>query len=552
MQYWGDPSFVQMGLAVLVAVLVGFASSWSMERLFLKEFMDDRVSGIALSCALAFVLMMGASTYLLTKASPVPNGPIVIPPFGYALSFVMGLALVGVLRVRSYSKQFERDDEVPLEPDDDDLSRFEDEVRAADSKYRHRNYLLRHWVGNLPLPLAYWVNGALLSTLVVAAAELLTRRIEEGGGSLRQLALASLVYIAMAVSLWVWSSVGIWRSAYWHRRRGGSARWGVAARLLVFVGLLATMERSQDLAQQAVEYGRLAMGSDAIGEVAEMKVTAEGDELLVRGNLSQGAAERFRAVLGAAPAVKTVILTSRGGRMLEAERMAAIVRARELDTRVDDFCMSACTSVLLAGRNRSAPNLARIGFHQPSFPGLRGSGLRDAVERMRSDYVEAGVDPTFVWKAVAVPADDMWFPTNQELVEANVLTGSEITIVASRSMPDRQGDRRQRAENLTLQRLRSDMQAEAARVNASAPTKLDPYTTLNSASAEALTLTYRYTLRTGGLDLAAVRASVTGGLRQDTCANAGLAAAVGDGGRFVFSYRDEGGRRLFDVTIDDC
>ena len=552
MQYWGDPTFGQMGLAVLVAALVGFASSWIMDRLFLKEFMDDRVSGIALSCALAFVLMMGTATYLLTKASPVPNGPIVIPPFGYALSFVIGLALVGVLRIWSYSKQFEREDEVPLEPDDDDPSRFEEEVRAADSRYRHRNYLLRHWVGNLPLPLAYWVNGALLSTLVVVAAELLTRRIEEGGGSLRQLALASLAFIVAAVTLWVWSSVGIWRSAYWHRRRGGSARWAVAARLLVFVGLLATMVRSQDLALQAVEYGRLAMGSDAIGEVAEMRVTANGDELLVRGNLSQGAAERFRSVLGAAPGVKTVILTSRGGRMLEAERMAAMVRARELDTRVDDFCMSACTSVLVAGRNRSAPNLARIGFHEPSFPGLRGSELRGAAERMRAAYVAAGVDPNFVWRAVTVPADDMWFPTNQELVEANVLTGSEITIVASRPRPDGQGTRPHRAENLTLQRLRSDMQAEAARVNASAPTKLDPYTTLDSASAEALTLTYRYTLRTDGLDLAAARTSVADELRQNTCGNPGLAAVVADGGRFAFSYRDEAGRRLFDVTIDDC
>jgi hypothetical protein len=549
MSSWGDPGFGQLAAAALLAVLVGYGISWTIDRLLLRRFTEDRVGGIAMSCALAFLILMGATTFLLTWSSPFVDGPIIIPPLGYAVAFLLGVAGAGALRMAVYSRAYEHNDDQELfEPDWSDLSRYDEEIIAFDEKYAGKNYLRRHWAGHLPLPVSYWINGALLSVAIAALAEFLAGKAETKWGSLRIVAIVSLSYFVVSTLVWIWSSVGIWRSAYWHPRRGGSAGWGMAARALILLGAAATLFRSGDLALQATEFGQLAAGRDSIGAIAEMKVSPDGRDLVLRGNIAAGAADRFETMLAANPSVKAVVLTSPGGRMLESGRIAAAIRKRGLDTRVDDYCMSACTDVLLAGRARTAPNRARIGFHQPDFPGISSSERGNAIDLWRTRYLDAGVEQYFVERAMATPASDMWFPTPDELFAANVLTGSDIVVAGA-------GHRRggvAQPESLSDQRLRADLRAEAARTNASAPVRVDAFTTLDRVAADGFTLTNYYTVRAGNIDVGASRRGIGADLRRKLCSDPSAAAAVRDGARFAFVYRDSSGRRLFDVAVDQC
>jgi hypothetical protein len=451
---------------------------------------------------------------------------------------------VGVIRTILYGREYEEgDEELVFDPDIYDQAQYDEEVLEWDEKNRGRNYLQRHWAGHLSLPVSYWLNGALLSALILAAVEYLIRRLAEGGGSLRGIAIVALVYLVFSALLWVWSSVGIWRSAYWHRRRGGTPGWGLAARTLVVLSLVVTLFRSGDLALMAAELGTLAQGRDSIGEIARMTVSEDGRRLHVRGNLAAGAAERFEGVLAKSPAVKEILLTSPGGRMLEAERMAALIRAKSLDTRVDDHCLSACTSLLLAGRTRTAPETARIGFHQPAFPGLSAYDLRDAVERTRAEYLAAGVEDRFVSRALATPAQSMWFPTPEQLVEARVLTGSDVFVA------DVGGSRR---ETLAEMRVRRQMQAIAAQINARGAVRVNEITTMERASVSGTTLTEHYRIESDRLDVATSRANLTRSYRREICSNVETALMVSEGGRFVLSYKDGRGRPVLDVVIADC
>ncbi|HEX6376783.1 MAG TPA: hypothetical protein VFZ91_13815 [Allosphingosinicella sp.] len=548
MNYLYEPDFIQLAATAAAAIPVGYALTWGMDALFLKRLIDDRIAGIALGCGLAFLLFMAAATTFLTwyaGSNPFEYGPIVIPHIGFAISFILGLFAVGTIRIILYGREYEQgDDELVFDPDIYDQSQYDAEVLAWDEKNLGKNYMQRHWAGHLSLPVSYWVNGALLSALILAAVEYLIRRLAEGGGSLRGIAIVALVYLVFSAILWVWSSVGIWRSAYWHRRRGGTPGWGLAARTLVVLSLIVTLFRSGDLALQATELGTLARGRDSIGEIARMTVSKDGRQLLVRGNLAAGAAARFESVLGKSPSVKEVVLTSPGGRMLEAERMAALIRGRGLDTRVHDHCMSACTSLLLAGRTRSAPETARIGFHQPSFPGLSSYALRDAIERTRAEYLAAGLDERFVWRALATPAQSMWFPSPEQLVEAKVLTGSDVFVM------DEGGARRR--ETLGEMRVRRQMQTIAARINARGPLRVNHITTMERASASGTTLTEHYRVETDRLDVAGSRANLTRSYRQEICSNVESALMVRDGGRFVLSYKDGRGRPVFDITVSRC
>jgi hypothetical protein len=542
------PDLVHVAAAAAAAIPVGYVLTWAMDKAFLRKLVDDRIAGIALGCGIAFVLLMAGGTALLSwgvGSNPFRGGPTLIPPIGFALAFILGLAAVGAIRIVRYGREYEEgDEELVFDADIHDRAQYDEEVVAWDEKNRGRNYLLRHWAGHLSLPVSYWVNGALLSALILAAVEYLTGRLADQGGSLRGIAAVALLYLGFSALLWVWSSVGIWRSAYWHHRRGGTHGWGLAARTAVVLSLILTLFRSGDLALQATELGTLAGGRDSIGEIAGMAVSKDGRQLLLDGNLAAGAAARFEGLLGRSPAVKEVVLTSPGGRMLEAQRMAALIRKRSLDTRVEGHCMSACTSLLLAGRSRTAPETARVGFHQPSFPGLSAYELRGGIERTRAEYLAAGVDERFVSRALATPAQSMWFPTPVELVEARVLTGSDVLVTEGGAPP--------RRETLVEMRLRLQMQAAAERINAKAPIRVDEFSTMERATASGTTLTQHYRVETDGVDVAGSRANLERSFRREICSNAESALAVRDGARFVLSYKTGRGRPVFDIAVSRC
>ncbi|PSJ43392.1 COG3904 family protein [Allosphingosinicella deserti] len=533
--------------AAVAALVLGLLLSWALDRLLLRRLIDDRIAGIALSCAIAFVLLMAGTTLFLTLtlADYIVPG-IVVPPMGIALSYLAGLAVAGTLRMWAYGKAYEEGDEqLVFDPDHSDHSVYDAQVVAFDERYAGRNYLVRHWAGNLSLPMSYWVNGALLSTLILAGTRTLAERIQSGSGSLQGLAIVILAYLGISAILWVWSSVGIWRSAYWHRRRGGTPAWAVAARAMLVITAVATLLRSGDIALQAAEFGQLATGRDSMGAIADMTVSKNGRELILAGSIASGAAKRFETVLQAHPGVTVIVLTSPGGRILEAERIAAIVRARRLDTRVDKACMSACTNILLAGRERTAEESARIGFHAPNFPGFNAAEMQASVAAMRNAYLAAGVDPAFVARALTTPAETMWFPSFYELESAGVLTGSEIVI--------RRAGATAPVPALDAAQMQRELQAAAAQTNASAPTRLDEATTLTRATASGLTLTHYYMIEGAeNLDVADGRRVMTKMLSAQACRQPQVAKALRDGVRFVHSYSTTNGRHLFDAEVTSC
>jgi hypothetical protein len=545
MRYIFAPEWSHLAAATVAAFILGWLICWVMDKLFLKHLVDDRIAGIALSCCLAFLVIMVWGTIGLTWfvwSDPYVARSIVIPPFPYAVSLIVGLAAVGVVRTILYGRDYEQgDEELVFDEDLYDQAQYDEEVLAFDERHRHKNYLARHWAGHLSLPVSYWINSALLSALIAAAVEFAGDRIRDHGGSLRGLAIIALAYGLFFAIFWVWSSVGIWRSAYWHRRRGGTPGWGLAARILVVLSALAILGRSGDVVFRTAELGTLAAGGDRIGPIAEMEVSADGRDLTVRGNLAAGAAERFRALLEANPDVRRVVLSSPGGRTFEAERMAALIRQRHLDTRVEGLCETPCTDLLLAGRERTAPEQARIGFHQPSFPDPGETS--EGIERARAHYLAAGVRGYFVDRVMAIPAQSLWTPNPVELVEANVLTGSEVFVT--------EGGVRRR-ESAVEMRLRRNMAATVERINARGPVRLDANITMERASASRSTLTYHYRVATERVDVAGSRRGLGQALRRQICSDVDMALAIREGARFVHSYSDTKGRHLFDVAITEC
>lgn len=71
-------------------------------------------------------------------------------------------------------------------------------------------YIKRHWFGDLPLWVSFWINIVLVTLLFAA----LTTAFYTLSG------LAGGLFILLALPVWIWSHVGLWRciefrTTYW-------------------------------------------------------------------------------------------------------------------------------------------------------------------------------------------------------------------------------------------------------------------------------------------------------------------------------------------------
>ncbi|WP_143277654.1 hypothetical protein [Bordetella genomosp. 10] len=297
---------------------------------------------------------------------------------------------------------------------------------------RRGNYFLRHWRGQLPLWLTFWINGVVFGLLFLFAHGYLSLRLK-GHSSLQLLSLESVVALALALLGLVWWVVGLWRCADIRLAAGRARKRAVAVQVMLVCLAWTTLEIVTTAPLGPLkDLAMLAIGKDVLGGDLAVAASPDGKSVILTGFLHQGAAERVRQALDTAPQARTLVLTSPGGRLQEGELLANLVRARGLDTYVDEYCASACTYAFLAGRERAATPNARIGFHRPYSPfGGQTIGLL-ASEDMMKRYREAGLPDWFIKQVEKTPSESVWYPTEQQLADAKVVTRVSLGSEASR------------------------------------------------------------------------------------------------------------------------
>jgi len=289
------------------------------------------------------------------------------------------------------------------------------------------NYMLAHWRGNMSLARSYWINGVLLGNIVVGIVAIgVISVLEKSGITLRALASAIIFCFFVACLIWLWSMVGIARSASKHKSRGGSGLLAILAQLSVVLSMVAMVTKAVDShLPKMQELFLIASGNDSMPKVT-ITGSAQGDMLALRGTLGEGSSTSFAEFIKASPQVKTIILNSPGGRLLEAQKIADLLKARGLNTYVEEQCASACTYIFLAGQDRAATPNASIGFHQPSFPGIHGNEKELATQAMLNRYRQANLPEKFVQRIGRTSSEDMWYPSREELLDAGVITRTSL------------------------------------------------------------------------------------------------------------------------------
>ena len=133
-------------------------------------------------------------------------------------------------------------------------------------------------------------------------------------------------------------------------------------------------------------------------------------------------------MLDASSNARVVRLFSAGGYVKVAGAIRNDIRERRMDTIVSGVCASACTIAFMAGERRLFVKGARLGFH--SFT-LGGKESDRTTREMELHYGYFGTNQNFIDRIALTPATAIWFPTAEELVNAQVVT--EVLAPSSKS-----------------------------------------------------------------------------------------------------------------------
>ena len=288
---------------------------------------------------------------------------------------------------------------------------------------QQRNYFARHWRGELPLHVAFWFNGVAGFVLVTIVVALISASHAFKHEFAPTWMLASIIPAWLIVfAAMGWQVVGVWRSAGADQRRNKPDTWGLLAKAALAAAVLCTLFVFVTAGiPQLQEYQQIRAGDARAGKHT-LQITREGRALEFSGGISFGAAKEFAQLLSSAQSVQTVYLNSDGGRTVEAERIAALIRARGLDTYVVERCASACTSIFLGGRNRLIAPSAKLGFHAPDFPGWTDADRARVAADEEAQLRKLGAGAAFAKRATSAPPSDMWYPSAAELLSEKIVT----------------------------------------------------------------------------------------------------------------------------------
>lgn len=389
------------------------------------------------------------------------------------------------------------------------------------------NLITDHWSGRYSLPRSYWINGVLIAGLGGALLIALISQLMTWDISVQFAAAISIAAFVLGIAIWVWSAVGIWRSAGYHTGRGGSSVWAALARIGVILGAITTFGQLVQSMPALIESASLATNNDTLGKPA--KIVIDEEAIILAGPISLGTAENFSVALEANPQVRLLKLSSTGGRIGEAELLADLIRRRGLDVETVGECSSACTIALLAGAKRWRKR-KWIGFHQPSFPGAGPKERAQMTNALREVYLRAGLPSSFVDKALKSSPEAMWYPNEMELYEANVLN------------------------HIPEGRMRRDFQAIAYHANKNAPTKVDDITVLSEAKASNDTLTriYRVSAARNDFDVPDAEVKIRATVTENLCSEPMAPQFMAAGAKYRFVYRDRAGVDFMDFTLTKC
>ena len=154
------------------------------------------------------------------------------------------------------------------------------------------NYIVRHWRGELSLPVSYWINGIILGNIVIYATRLaLSSFVESSKSEYAALIYWLLLYVAITL-LSVWHIVGTWRSSDRYTREKGRYFWAIFTKIIIVLNFLILLMYYRVTLIPALKesYEWAIWLSDVTWDI---ELSEDGQEIEIFGGIGYGISDEF-------------------------------------------------------------------------------------------------------------------------------------------------------------------------------------------------------------------------------------------------------------------
>lgn len=227
------------------------------------------------------------------------------------------------------------------------------------------NYVVRHWRGELSLPVAWWVNGFLVNVLLIITDTAIT---ELGTDTTRTGALLYIGFGVVIYVIYVWQVVGIWRSAgnyikkFENAKDKSSRAWGRAAQVITIIGIIINVAITIPVLRDG--FNLMQVADSNLFQRYYVQQVNETDVLL-NGYINPNSVVELIEIFGQSEGQRSLILNSPGGILASAFELADYIRKNSIIVAARGECVSACLLILAAATVSAASADSSLIFHQP-------------------------------------------------------------------------------------------------------------------------------------------------------------------------------------------
>ena len=185
---------------------------------------------------------------------------------------------------------------------------------------------------------------------------------------------------------------------------------------------------------------------ELVGDTLKFDMRAEDPNHEFTGQLEMYDSNEIAAYLFDYPEIKTLRITGPGGFIPAAREIADKLIRFEINTIAFGECNSACSTIFLAGKNRTLEPDATLGFHRQWIDKPREKKYYEAMREKKGwkdefDYLgwvydvlvdnlvkdirfmeSRGVSLDFISETLETDSYDMWRPTREKLLAGGVIT----------------------------------------------------------------------------------------------------------------------------------
>ncbi len=279
------------------------------------------------------------------------------------------------------------------------------------------NFFASHWKGNLSISISVWAMACVACVFITIEVLCFSLLVDYFNRQYIAVAYwANTLFFSLL--LFIWYLKGSIHSVLKNSARDEKTLRSISLIFLVGISFIFSFNFYKNLTTNFIESYQDAFSN--LYAKWEIKVINDGYDIVLRGGVGDGISNDFIKSLKANKNIKIVHLNLNvGGYLEEAEGIADNIQKYNLDTYISTECVSACTSIFIKGKNRYMKENAKLGFHRAHMPGFDAYNYLN--EDFKNTYAEAGISPDFIEKIFNTPHTEMWYPSGDELLRANVI-----------------------------------------------------------------------------------------------------------------------------------